>query len=113
MSIEKAKENIKSIMDNVEGIILAPVRLRRVSIISKLNQILNELEEKKLEEDSCPSWMGVKNGCAEADDVEKLEAKNKRLKELIERHRICITCGKQLSPAEAKSVHTCYDERLK
>ena len=43
--------------------------------------------------------------------IAELLAKNKRLEELILRYRICTTCGKQLSQAEANSVHTCYYEK--
>ena len=46
-----------------------------------------------------------------AEETQKLEAENKRLKELLYRYHICIMCGKQLSVFEYKSVHTCYDEQ--
>jgi len=39
-----------------------------------------------------------------------LESYNRQI-ELLHRHRICINCGKQLSEAEAKSVHSCFDEQ--
>ena len=43
-----------------------------------------------------------------AREIDRLAAENKRYKQLINRYNICVTCGKQLSEAEAKSVHTCY-----
>ena len=51
-----------------------------------------------------PCWQ-----CIRKFKDQQLEAENKRLKELIERHHICTTCGKQLSEVEWKSVHSCYD----
>lgn len=43
--------------------------------------------------------------------MEGLIAENKRMRELLDRYRICVMCGKQLSAAEADSVHSCYDEQ--
>jgi len=44
-------------------------------------------------------------------EIDRLDAQNKRQSELLHRHRICISCGKQLSEAEATSIHTCFDEQ--
>jgi len=40
--------------------------------------------------------------------IKELRAENKRLRELLKTHRICIRCGKQLSTVESESVHTCF-----
>jgi len=41
------------------------------------------------------------------DIIDRLSAELEQLKALLIKHRICSTCGKQLSKAEAESVHTC------
>jgi hypothetical protein len=63
-------------------------------------QALQELQDE---------WASMEDGYAE--QIAKLTTEQNALRELLIKYNICSKCGKQLSEAEAKSVHTCYDKR--
>ncbi len=81
-----------------------------VEVIPKLE---GEIRALKTIKDAFELEVGFRSKQVEQQQKQLSEqaAEIKRHTELLHRYRICVSCGKQLSEREAKSVHTCFDEQ--
>lgn len=104
--IEPIKNRLQVLADRCKTNSEAYIYRASIDIINRqctVNKELLELAEKhnKLREIFCNNWLKA----MEKSNAFKKETE--RLKAILYRHKICAACGKQLSPAEAESVHTC------